>query len=449
MNVDLEASQQQVALSNPLASPLIEGSAVLKATPEKKPHLIFSIARTNEGKVGDKETVNLESAQPQLDAAESSSPANALGIKSLRKVTAAVPNDDAKTQPATPDNEESVTDSYKSKTTLQGNEAMREETAVMERGKFRPSILYGHEATVRGTPQFEKAMSEFLLHSYQAISVIKRLKPVPQQLIDANKVTLPHTSSISLRKRVEKGTIVFDLDETLAHCTVQNVHLSDYHVTVAESGVETPVGVNIRPHAISCLTELAKHFELIVFTASHSSYADCVIDILDPERKLFAGRLFRSSCIQTENGLFIKDLRVLNRCLSKLVLVDNSVFSFAFQLDNGIPIVPFYDDKTDSVLPKLTEYLLSLREMEDYRLGNVRKFGLRYLHDSNVQSFLKYHILLSRHYLVGTQQLAASKKRDADPVADPPVRKRVKESECRNLVNVVNIIDFNKCYIWM
>ena len=27
--------------------------------------------------------------------------------------------------------------------------------------------------------------------------------------------------------------------------------------------------------------------------------------------------------------------------------MDNSVYSFAFQIDNGIPIIPFYDEKTD------------------------------------------------------------------------------------------------------
>lgn len=430
MNVDLEVSQQQHNLNNPLAYPLTRESAMPKAIPEKKSHLIFSITRANESNAEDTGTGRGDSGQAEADAAKAEDAASALGVKSLRKVTSVVPSDDVKTQPATPDNEESVTDSYKLKTISQGNKALREETAVMERGTFRPSILYGNEAAAKGTPQFEKAMSEFLLHAYQAISVIKRLKPVPQQLIDANKVTLPHTSSISLRKRVERGTIVFDLDETLAHCTVKNIHLSDHQVTVVENGVETPVGVNIRPHAVSCLTQLAKHFELVVFTASHGSYADCVIDLLDPERKLFARRLFRSSCIQTENGLFIKDLRVLNRCLSKVLLVDNSIFSFALQLDNGVPIIPFYDDKTDSILPKLTEYLLSLREMEDYRQGNVKRFGLRYLHDSAVQHLLKCHILLSRQYLVATQQaLVNSKKRSPEPAADPLKRKKVKESE--------------------
>jgi len=33
-----------------------------------------------------------------------------------------------------------------------------------------------------------------------------------------------------------------------------------------------------------------------------------------------------------------------------LVLVDNAAYSYAWQLDNGIPIVPFYDNKEDREL---------------------------------------------------------------------------------------------------
>ena len=45
--------------------------------------------------------------------------------------------------------------------------------------------------------------------------------------------------------------------------------------------------------------------------------------------------------------MFVKDLRVLNRELSKLILVDNAAYSYGYQLSNGIPIIPFFDDKQD------------------------------------------------------------------------------------------------------
>lgn len=50
--------------------------------------------------------------------------------------------------------------------------------------------------------------------------------------------------------------------------------------------------------------------------------------------------------MKTEEGVYIKDLRIIkNRNLKDMVIIDNAVYSFGFQLDNGIPILPFYDDK--------------------------------------------------------------------------------------------------------
>jgi CTD small phosphatase-like protein 2 len=41
-------------------------------------------------------------------------------------------------------------------------------------------------------------------------------------------------------------------------------------------------GINIRPYAKEILERLNPHFEILIFTASHSCYANPVIDHLDP-----------------------------------------------------------------------------------------------------------------------------------------------------------------------
>ena len=42
-------------------------------------------------------------------------------------------------------------------------------------------------------------------------------------------------------------------------------------------------------------------------------------------------------------------MRVLkNRNIENILLVDNAAYSYFYQLDNGIPIIPFYDDKSDN-----------------------------------------------------------------------------------------------------
>ena len=50
-----------------------------------------------------------------------------------------------------------------------------------------------------------------------------------------------------------------------------------------------------------------------------------------------------------------------------MVIVDNSVYSFAFQIDNGIPIIPFYKDPNDEEMLHLIYYLNCLANVEDVR----------------------------------------------------------------------------------
>jgi CTD small phosphatase-like protein 2 len=69
-----------------------------------------------------------------------------------------------------------------------------------------------------------------------------------------------------------------------------------------------------------------------VFTASHGCYANVVLDHLDPQRQHIQHRLFRESCVQTEEGIYVKDLRVINRRIQDMVIVDNAAYSFAFQV---------------------------------------------------------------------------------------------------------------------
>lgn len=127
-------------------------------------------------------------------------------------------------------------------------------------------------------------------------------------------------------------------------------------------------GVNIRPFALQILEELSKDFEIIVFTASHNCYAKAVLDYLDPDNRFIHHRFYRDSCIQTFQGVYVKDLRVFEgRSLADMVLVDNAAYSFSFQIDNGIPIVPFYHHKEDVELKKLLIYLQNLKDCKDVR----------------------------------------------------------------------------------
>lgn len=126
------------------------------------------------------------------------------------------------------------------------------------------------------------------------------------------------------------------------------------------------------------MRELSQHFEIVVFTASHKCYANVVLDHLDPKREMVHHRIFRDNCINTPEGVFVKDLRVLdNRDLKDLVLVDNASYSFGYQIDNGIPILPFYDDKSDEELRILSSFLKTLGKEEDVRSVLKKTFKMK------------------------------------------------------------------------
>lgn len=114
-----------------------------------------------------------------------------------------------------------------------------------------------------------------------------------------------------------------------------------------------------------------------------------MIDLIDPKREWIQFRLYRENCFKTDEGIFIKDLRVLkNRDLKDVILVDNSVYSFGFQLSNGVPIIPFYNDPTDTELVYLAQYVLQLADLDDIREQNAVTFELEVLKYADLSEYL-------------------------------------------------------------
>ena len=178
-----------------------------------------------------------------------------------------------------------------------------------------------------------------------------------------------------------KKIALFDLDETIVHCigeiNMNNVEnfsrQGDAKIKVQlPGGKQITIGINIRPHWEQALDIIRDKYHIIAYTASHESYADSVLNYLDPDKKYFEYRLYRSHCVLcviNEMKFYVKDLGILEDCcdLKDVVLIDNSVLSFAYHLDNGIPISPFYDSKNDCELLDISNFLIKYADEDDIR----------------------------------------------------------------------------------
>jgi CTD small phosphatase-like protein 2 len=160
---------------------------------------------------------------------------------------------------------------------------------------------------------------------------------------------------------VAKGiTLLVDMDETIIHSEEwkAGVNYDEVVEIINPMGKTEKIGVFVRPYCLEFLERMAKKFEIVIMTAAREDYASKVINLLDPTGKLVSGRLYRQHCSNADGSL-VKDFRVIgNRKLENIILVDNLIYSFAANLDNGIHIKSYVSGRDDYEL----EYLANVME---------------------------------------------------------------------------------------
>ncbi|CAA6659928.1 unnamed protein product [Spirodela intermedia] len=169
---------------------------------------------------------------------------------------------------------------------------------------------------------------------------------------------------------------IWTVRKTLVHSSLEPCDDADFTFPVKFNFREHTIYVRCRPHLRDFMERVSTLFEIIIFTASQSIYAEQLLNVLDPKRKLFRHRVYRESCLFVE-GNYVKDLSVLGRDLARVIIVDNSPQAFGFQVDNGIPIESWFDDRSDKELLSLLPFLESLVGVEDVRPLIANKFNLR------------------------------------------------------------------------
>ena len=169
----------------------------------------------------------------------------------------------------------------------------------------------------------------------------------------------------------DKKTLILDLDETLVHSSFTPFEKNDIVLNVDFDGIMYNIYVLVRPGAKNFIKNISKYFEVVTFTASLSNYASPLLDLLDSEHNI-KYRLYREHCTFL-NGIYIKDLKRLNRNLKDLIIVDNSPLAYAFHSENGLPIKTWYDDPNDIELIKISKLLEFLSKVKDVR-NYIKKF---------------------------------------------------------------------------
>ena len=139
-----------------------------------------------------------------------------------------------------------------------------------------------------------------------------------------------------------KYTLVLDLDETLVH------YISD----------NDSAYIQIRPGAEEFIKELSEYCEIVIFTAALKSYADLVVDGIDPDG-VIADRLYREHTIGIGNAN-IKDLEKLGRDIKHVIIIDNYLDNFSLQPKNGLNILDFEGNEYDDELNYLKNDLIKL-----------------------------------------------------------------------------------------
>eukprot|EP01029_Cantina_marsupialis_P029137 TRINITY_DN779854_c0_g1_i1.p1 TRINITY_DN779854_c0_g1~~TRINITY_DN779854_c0_g1_i1.p1 ORF type:complete len:469 (+),score=137.60 TRINITY_DN779854_c0_g1_i1:109-1515(+) len=193
--------------------------------------------------------------------------------------------------------------------------------------------------------------------------------------------SLDNVPPICLPPKAENApelTLVLDLDETLVHCTVEPIEKPDLQFTVTYNETDYNVFVLLRPYFKYFLETVSQKYEVVLFTASQQVYAERLLQMIDPDHKFTHHRLYRDSCLCVD-GNYLKDLNALGRDLKKTVIVDNSPHAFGYQVENGIPIISWFDDKKDCELLRLMPFLEQLEGKEDVRPLVREKFQLHRL----------------------------------------------------------------------
>ncbi|XP_078524664.1 ADAMTS-like protein 5 isoform X2 [Lissotriton helveticus] len=191
----------------------------------------------------------------------------------------------------------------------------------------------------------------------------------------------PPSDSPSLKRKdipfktrsAPESTLVLDLDDTLVRCSLSPSEDTEFTFPILFQDIYYKVYMKLRPHVREFLETLSKMYEMFVFTTAKKEYAEKVLDVLDPQRKLIRHRLFQEDCV-CFLGHYIKNLKVLQRDLAKTVILDDAPHTCPYQNFNRIPVKSWLGDPEDEELLRLIPVLEKMTQVDDVRTEISQRF---------------------------------------------------------------------------
>lgn len=187
-----------------------------------------------------------------------------------------------------------------------------------------------------------------------------------------------------------KYTLVLDMDETLIHFVYKNKNSKNMITyNMIEQNDLNQLGMFLlRPYTKYFFENLKNLYEIIIFTNGIKEYCDKILSLIDPNLEYIKFRLFRKHSISKDNDIKIKDLSLLGRDLSKIIIIDNSAKNYKLQQDNGLPITSWKGDVNDTALKNLIPILKNIAENE---VEDVRKIIVKIkqkLYEKNTDNYM-------------------------------------------------------------
>ena len=126
----------------------------------------------------------------------------------------------------------------------------------------------------------------------------------------------------------------------------------------------------LRNGLFSFLSTIKPFFELILFSIDSQDFSEPIINMIENDKKYFDYKFYKDHCVLYKNNL-IKDLTLIGRDLSKIIIVDNNETCFELNKENGIKISSFYGDNNDNKLFELKNILKEIyfKNYNDVRLA--------------------------------------------------------------------------------